>query len=85
MNKNSLTILLPLFLGIQILYSQSSSAALKTAALMEKRGNLENAVAIYEGLLNNEPKNLQAYRKLKNVYKKLENYPKMVLLIKIIS
>jgi uncharacterized metal-binding protein len=45
MNKNSLTILLPLFLGIQILYSQSSSAALKTAALMEKRGNLENAVA----------------------------------------
>lgn len=82
MNKNSLTILLPLFLGIQILYSQSSSAALKTAALMEKRGNLENAVAIYEGLLNNEPKNLQAYQKLKNVYKKLENYPKMVLLIK---
>ena len=62
MNKNFLTILLPLFLGIQILYSQSSLAALKTAALMEKRGNLENAVAIYEGLLNNEPKNLSSLK-----------------------
>jgi tetratricopeptide (TPR) repeat protein len=82
MNKNFLTILLPLFLGIQILYSQSSSAALRTAALMEKQGNLENAVAIYEGLLKNEPKNLQAYQKLKKVYKKLGNYPKTVLLIK---
>ena len=74
--------MLPLFLGIQILYSQNSSAVLKTAALMEKQGNLENAVAIYEGLLNNEPKNLQAYQKLKNVYKKMGNYPKTVLLIK---
>ena len=43
---------------------------------MEKQGNLENAVAIYEGLLNNEPKNLQAYQKLKNVYKKWETIPK---------
>ena len=68
--------MLPLFLGIQILYSQNSSAVLKTAALMEKQGNLENAVAIYEGLLNNEPKNLQAYQKLKNVYKKWETIPK---------
>ena len=49
---------------------------------MEKQGNLGNAVAIYEGLLNNEPKNLQAYQKLKNVYKKLGNYSKTVLLIK---
>ena len=49
---------------------------------MEKQGNLENAVAIYEGLLKNEPKNLQAYQKLKNVHKKMGHYPKMVLLIK---
>ena len=82
MNKSILTILFPLLLGIQFLYSQSSSAALKTAVLMEKRGNLESAAAIYEGLLNNNPKNLQAYQKLKNVYKRLEIYPKMVLLIK---
>ena len=82
MNKSILTVLFPLLLGIQFLYSQSSSAALKTAVLMEKRGNLESAAAIYEGLLNNNPKNLQAYQKLKNVYKRLEIYPKMVLLIK---
>ena len=43
---------------------------------MEKQGNLGNAVAIYEGLLNNKPKNLQAYQKLKTYTKKWETIPK---------
>ena len=83
MKRNSITILRALFLifGIQILFGKSPTGALKTASFLEKRGEFENAISIYTGILDNDPKNTQAYRKLKTLYKRLEQYPPLLLLI----
>ena len=83
MKRNSITILRVLFLifGIQILFGKSPTGALKTASFLEKRGEFENAISIYTGILDDDPKNTQAYRKLKTLYKRLEQYPPLLLLI----
>jgi tetratricopeptide (TPR) repeat protein len=49
---------------------------------MERRGDLENAVAIYSDILNKEH-DQQAYANLKKIYSRMEKYDDLVSLIKV--
>ena len=71
-----------ILLQISVSFCQNNSGALRTARLMERRGNLENAVAIYSDILNKEH-DQQAYSNLKKIYSRMEKYDDLVSLIKV--
>ncbi len=71
-----------ILLQISVSFCQNNSGALRTARLMERRGDLENAVAIYSDILNKEH-DQQAYSNLKKIYSRMEKYDDLVSLIKV--
>ena len=54
---------------------------IQDALFMERKGELEKAKIIYENLLNKNPKNRQAYQRLKNILKRTEELSKAIKLI----
>ena len=69
-----------------ILFSQINVVAqrinnIQDALFMERKGELEKAKYIYENLLDQNPKNRQAYQRLKNILKRTEELSKAIKLI----
>ena len=54
---------------------------IQDALFMERKGELEKAKIIYENLLDKNPKNRQAYQRLKNILKRTEELSKAIKLI----
>ena len=71
-----------LLLQLSVSFSQNNSGALRTAQLMERRGETENAVAIYSDILKKDH-NQQAYVNLKKIFSRLEQYDELASLIKV--
>ena len=77
--------LFPLFIT-GILFSQINvmtqrMSNIQDALFMERKGELEKAKIIYEELLDKNPKNRQAYQRLKDILKRTEELSKATLLI----
>ncbi len=58
-----------------------STHSVKTAEMLERRGDIAGAIAIYEDVLRRHSKNTIAFRKLKTLYKQEQSYDKLVSLI----
>ena len=71
-----------ILLQLSVSFCQNNSGALRTAQLMERRGETENAVAIYSDILKKDH-NQQAYVNLKKIYSRLEQYDELASLIKV--
>ena len=50
------------------------------AFFMERKGEIEDAKIIYEKLIKKNPKDRQAYQRLKDIFKRTEELPKACLL-----
>ena len=58
------------FFGLNDIYAQinnSISASMKTADFLEKRGDIDGALAIYEDILNKNPNNNISMQKIKSL------------------
>ena len=51
------------------------------AFFMERKGEIEDAKIIYEKLIKKNPKDRQAYQRLKDIFKRTEELPKAIKLI----
>ncbi len=58
-----------------------SGGALRTAQLLERQGNLDGAITIYEGLIEKNPRNSFAYRRLKELYKRQNRLDQAIILV----
>ncbi|SVD48227.1 uncharacterized protein METZ01_LOCUS401081, partial [marine metagenome] len=58
------------------------TASLKTARMLEKGGNVESAIVVYEDILNKNPKNRQAIRDLKSIYKKYQKFDDGIIFLR---
>ena len=52
----------------------SQRASLKTAGLLERRGDIDGAIAIYKGVLDNDPGHHSSIQKLKSIYMNYQRY-----------
>ena len=52
----------------------SQRASLKTAGLLERRGDIDGAIAIYKGILDNDPGHHSSIQKLKSIYMNYQRY-----------
>ena len=52
----------------------SINASIKTAKLLEKRGNIDGAISIYEGILEKNPKHTISVHRIKSLYLNYERY-----------
>ena len=52
----------------------SQRASLKTAGLLERRGDIDGAIAIYKGILDNDPGHYSSIQKLKSIYMNYQRY-----------
>ena len=53
-------------------------SALKTAQMLEKKGDINGAIAVYEGILTNNPNHAQSVQSLKNIFLNYQKYKKGV-------
>lgn len=58
-----------------------SGHAVKTAEMLERKGDVDGAIAIYEDLAQRQPKNNQVYHRLKKLYKENQRYPQLISLL----
>jgi len=81
---------LVLFLSLTLLFSQTvthsdaqkpKSNSIKTAELLERQGNIDGAIALYENMIQRQPKNTQAFYRLKRIYKQKQLYPQLQSLL----
>ena len=77
---NSIKYLSIIFLFLSQLYSQDHSGALRTARLMEKRGDAESAIAIYSDILDKKHDH-QAYINLKKLLLRQEKFDSLSSII----
>tara|TARA_B100000073_G_scaffold106884_1_gene85855 strand:+ start:2089 stop:3972 length:1884 start_codon:yes stop_codon:yes gene_type:complete len=54
----------------------TSISALKTARMLEKKGDVNGAIAIYEGIIENNPNHIQSVQNLKNLFLSYQKYEK---------
>ena len=54
--------------------STSSNAAIKTAKLLERKGDIDGAISIYKGILKKNPKNPISVQRIKSLYLNYEKY-----------
>ena len=66
---------------LTFLFSQNNAGSIKTARLMEKQGDFDNAIIIYTDILNKDH-NHQAYTSLKKILLQQKKLDPLVLLIK---
>ena len=62
------------FCCAQVQVQSLGKSGLENALLIERKGDLREAQKIYELILETKPKNRQAFNRLKNIYKRLDNY-----------
>ena len=75
--NNFLTILVVICASSFTSYGQNklfTTKTIKTAQMLEKKGDLEGAVSIYEDILSKNPKHRQSIQNLKNIYLKNSMY-----------
>ena len=73
--KNKLVTFSIIFLSVIICQPQLPfRGTIKTAKMLERQGDLDNAIAIYKGILENKPDHYQAIINLKNLYKNNQLY-----------
>ena len=77
MKMNKLFILTIASTLLVILYGQNNSGALKTARMMERKGEIENAIAIYSDILD-KGHDQKAYTNLKKIYFRDEKYDELI-------
>ena len=53
---------------------KENKASLKTAQMLERRGDWDSAIAIYTDIFNNNRENYRVVRSLKNIYRKSQRY-----------
>ena len=51
-------------------------SAAKTARMLEKKGDLNGAIAVYESILTNNPDHAQSVQSLKNIFLAHQKYEK---------
>ncbi len=52
----------------------SINASMKTAKMLERRGDIDGAIAVYKGVLLNSPSHHQSIRSLKSIYRNNQKY-----------
>ncbi|MEC9456637.1 MAG: hypothetical protein VX537_04355, partial [Candidatus Neomarinimicrobiota bacterium] len=52
----------------------SINASMKTAKMLERRGDIDGAIAVYKGVLLKNPNNHQSIRNLKSIYKNSQRF-----------
>ena len=52
----------------------SINASMKTAKMLERRGDIDGAIAVYKGVLLNSPSHHQSIRSLKSIYRNNQRY-----------
>ena len=75
MKNNFLTIIF--ILGTAGLTGQnqaSINASMKTAKMLERRGDIDGAIAVYKGVLLNSPSHHQSIRSLKSLYRNNQRF-----------
>jgi len=75
MKKINLFIIPIIFISIlSAQQSTSSSAAIKTAKLLERKGDIDGAISIHKGILKKNPKNSISVQQIKSLYLNYEKY-----------
>ena len=75
MNNISLFFILFIFISDASAQQNASiNASIKTAKLLEKRGNIDGAISIYEGILEKNPKHTISVHRIKSLYLNYERY-----------
>ncbi|MDC1038223.1 tetratricopeptide repeat protein [Candidatus Marinimicrobia bacterium] len=60
----------------------SINASIKTAKMLERKGDVDGAIAIYEAILLTDPKNHRTIRDLKSLFKKNQKYDAGILFVR---
>jgi len=73
------------FVFLGLVFGQTHNqinASIKTAKLLQRKGDLDGAISIYEDILGKNPGHSQTFRALKTLYKKNQMYADGILLIR---
>ena len=75
MKINSLLLIsLILFSRVSTQNTNSINASLNTAKFLEKKGDIDGAISIYQGILEKNPKHAISIHKIKSIYLSYERY-----------
>ncbi|GIR56737.1 MAG: hypothetical protein CM15mP64_1490 [Candidatus Neomarinimicrobiota bacterium] len=75
MKINSLLLIfLILFSRVSTQNTSSINASLNTAKFLEKKGDIDGAISIYQGILEKNPKHAISIHKIKSIYLNYERY-----------
>ncbi|MBT3607031.1 MAG: hypothetical protein HN654_01385 [Candidatus Marinimicrobia bacterium] len=82
--KNKCLIFICLFFCYALLGQNKSSinASIKTAKMLERKGDVDGAIAIYEAVLLKDPKNHRTIRDMKSILKINQRYDEGILFIR---
>ena len=82
--KNKYLIFIFLFFSYALLGQNKASinASIKTAKMLERKGDVDGAIAIYEAVLLKDPKNHRTIRDLKSILKINQRYDEGILFIR---
>ena len=61
--------------------STSISAAIKTAKLLERKGDIDGAISIHKGILKKNPKNFSSVQQIKSLYLNYEKYNEGIVVL----
>jgi len=77
-------IFITFFVSITIYAKNPNSikGPIKTAKFLEKNGDVEGAIAIYEGVLLDNPQNRQSFQSLKSIYLKYSMYDRGIVFLR---
>ena len=67
-------------ISLVLLFGKNNSGSLKTARILERKGEVENAIAIYSDILD-KGHDQKAYLNLKKIYLRDENYEYLISII----
>ena len=85
MNNTYLYIFVIIFTGYSLLPAQQKqniNAALKTAQMLERRGDADGALAIYSDLYTKNPRNHTVIRQLRTLYRKHRKYEEGIVFLR---
>ena len=75
MKKISLYFIFLIFIAnVSSQQNASISAAIKTAKLLERRGDIDGTISIYKGILEKNPKHTMSVHRIKSLYLNYERY-----------
>ncbi|MEC9049253.1 MAG: hypothetical protein VYD66_00495, partial [Candidatus Neomarinimicrobiota bacterium] len=82
--KNKCLIFIFLFFSYVLLGQNKASinASIKTAKMLERKGDVDGAIAIYEAVLLKDPKNHRTVRDMKSILKINQRYDEGILFIR---